>query len=205
MSAPEAHVRARRCRAQGGSRRNLSFYYGDFRALKDINMPVHEQQGHRADRPVGLRQVHLPALLQPHARPLSGQPLRRRDPSAPGQHQPAGDAASTRSRCACASAWCSRSPTRSRRSIFENVAYGLRVRGEALAPPPRGEGRAGAAGRCAVGRGQGPAARAGVQSFRRAAAAPVHRARARDRPGDPAVRRADLGARPDRHGLASRS
>ena len=70
-----------------------------------------------------------------------------------------------------------------------------------LAPAHRGEGRAGAAGRGAVGRGQGPAAPAGVQSLRRPAAAPVHRPRARDRPGDAAVRRADLGARPDRHGL----
>ena len=38
-------------------------------------------------------------------------------------------AASTRSKCACASAWCSRSPIRFPKSIFENVAYGLRVRG----------------------------------------------------------------------------
>ena len=93
--------------------RALNFYYGDFQALKGINMPVYEKQGDRADRPVGLRQVDVPALLQPHARPLSGQPLRGRDPAAPGQHQPAGARASTRSRCACASAWCSRSRTRS--------------------------------------------------------------------------------------------
>jgi ABC transporter len=36
-----------------------------------------------------MRQVDLPALLQPHARPLPGQPLRGRDPALPGQYQPA--------------------------------------------------------------------------------------------------------------------
>ena len=72
------------------------------------------EPGHGADRAVGLRQVDLPALLQPHARPLSGQPLRRRDRALPGRHQPARRTTSTRSRCACASAWCSRSPIRSR-------------------------------------------------------------------------------------------
>ena len=45
------------------------------------------EEGDGADRSVGLRQVHLPALLQPHARPLSGQPLRGRDHALPGQHQ----------------------------------------------------------------------------------------------------------------------
>ena len=53
------------------------------------------------------------------------------------------------------------------KSVFENVAYRLRVRGEGLAPAHRGEGRAGAERRGAVGRGQGPAAPAGVQSVRR--------------------------------------
>jgi phosphate transport system ATP-binding protein len=38
-----------------------------------------------------------------------------------------------------------------------------------------------------------------AQPLRRPAAAPVHRPRAGDRSRDPALRRADLGARPDRH------
>jgi ABC-type glutathione transport system ATPase component len=53
-------------------------------------MPIYEA-GDGADRPVGLRQVDAAALLQPHARPVSGQPLRRRRHRAPsGQHQSAG-------------------------------------------------------------------------------------------------------------------
>jgi hypothetical protein len=38
----------------------LDFYYGQLKAL---------------NRPFGLRQEHVPALLQPHARPDAGQPL----------------------------------------------------------------------------------------------------------------------------------
>ena len=33
--------------------KNLDFYYGDFQALKGINMPLYEKQGHGADRPSG--------------------------------------------------------------------------------------------------------------------------------------------------------
>ncbi len=36
------------------------------------------EEGDRADRSLGLRQVDAAALLQPHARPVSGQPLRGR-------------------------------------------------------------------------------------------------------------------------------
>jgi ABC-type phosphate transport system ATPase subunit len=60
------------------------------------------------------------------------------------------------------------------KTVFENVAYGLRVRGERSRG--RGEGGAGAARRSAVGRGEGAPAPARLQSFRRSAAAPVHRA-----------------------------
>ena len=86
------------------------------------------------------------------------------------------------------------------KSIFENVAYGLRVRGLRSNARARGGGRAGAAARRDLGRGQGPPVELRPVAVRRPAAAPVHRARARDRTRDPAVRRADLGARPDRDG-----
>ena len=85
------------------------------------------------------------------------------------------------------------------KSIFENVAYGMRVRSINRKAIARREGREGAARRGAVGRGEGPPARPGLQPLRRPAAAPVHRPRARDRPGDPALRRADLRPGPDRH------
>ena len=67
------------------------------------------------------------------------------------------------------------------KSIYDNIAYGLRLNRMAanraeLDEPCRGE----PARRRAVGRGEGPAARIGAGALGRAAAAPVHRARARD-------------------------
>ena len=47
--------------------------------------------------------------------------------------------------------------------------------------------------------------RLGARAVRRPAAAAVHRARAGDQAGDPAVRRADVGARSDRHRARSKS
>ena len=108
---------------------------------------------------------------------------------------------STSSRCARASAWCSRSRTRSPRSIYDNVAYGPRIHGlaadraeldEIVHNEPRARGP--------VGRGQGPARPAGHRALRRAAAATVHRARHRRQPGGHPHGRALLGARPDRDG-----
>ncbi len=52
--------------------RDLNFYYGKFHALKNINLDIPEKQGHGLHRPVGLRQVHPAAHLQPHV--LSSTP-----------------------------------------------------------------------------------------------------------------------------------
>ena len=59
--------------------RNLNFYYGGFQALKNINLDIPERQGHRLHRPVGLRQVHPAAHLQPHVRAVPRAARRRRD------------------------------------------------------------------------------------------------------------------------------
>ena len=84
-------------------------------------------QRDRADRPLGLRQVDLPALHQPDERHHPDRPRHRLDPAR--RAWTSTTRASTWSSCAPASAWCSRSPTPSRRSIFENVAYGPRIHG----------------------------------------------------------------------------
>ena len=42
MSAPETHMSE--MLVTKAESRKLSFYYGDFRALKDITMPVHERK-----------------------------------------------------------------------------------------------------------------------------------------------------------------
>ena len=47
----------------------LSFYYGAFRAVKDVSIAFEPKQHHRPHRPVGLRQVDAAADDQPHERP----------------------------------------------------------------------------------------------------------------------------------------
>ncbi len=37
--------------------RNLNFYYGQTRALKDVSLNLYQGSGHGVHRPVGLRQV----------------------------------------------------------------------------------------------------------------------------------------------------
>ena len=82
-------------------------------------------------------------------------------------------------------------------SIYSNVAFGLRLNG--YKGNMAEQGRAGAARRRAVGRGQGQAAHERPVAVRRPAAAAVHRPRHRHRAGSAADGRALLGARPDRH------
>ena len=85
------------------------------------------------------------------------------------------------------------------KSIYENVAYGLRIAGEK--PPPgarRGRGEE-PEGRRAVGRGQGPAQGQRAEPVRRSAAATVHCAHPCRRAGGGADGRAVLGAGPDCH------
>ena len=75
---------------------------------------------------------------------------------------------------------------------------GLRPAAQRLPGQPRREGRAGAARRGPVGRGQGQARNERPVAFGRPAAAAVHRPRHRHRAGGAADGRAVLGARPDR-------
>ncbi len=198
MSAPETHMSE--MLVTKAESRKLSFYYGDFRALKDINMPVHERKVTALIGPSGcgkstfLRCFNRMHDLYPGNR-YEGEIVLQPDNTnllASGV-----DPIEVRMRIGMVF----QKPNPFPKTVFENVAYGLRVRGEGSRRRLEEKVETRAAGRCALERGQGSPAPAGVQSFRRAAAAPVHRARPRDRSGAVAVRRADLGARPDRHGL----
>ena len=92
--------------------RDLNVFYGDFHAVHDVNLDVRQERDHRADRPVGLRQVDRAALPEPDERPGRRRPRRGQGDLPRPEHLRA--RASTRSRSAPTSAWCSRSPTRSR-------------------------------------------------------------------------------------------
>ena len=52
---------------------DLSVYYGDFRAVRDVTLPILRERDHGADRPVGLRQDHVPPLPEPDERPDRGR------------------------------------------------------------------------------------------------------------------------------------
>ena len=80
--------------------------------------------------------------------------------------------------CASGSAWCSRSPRHFPMSIFDNVAFGLRLSRRITRSELDRPGRGGAAGCGDVGRGEGQAARGRPRPVRRPAAAPVHCAHA---------------------------
>jgi hypothetical protein len=134
------------------------------------------QRGDRVHRPVGLRQVDLPALHQPHE---------RHHPDLLGSRATSGSMARTSTtsrstRCSCAprSAWSSRSPTR---SPSRSTTTSPTRRVSTASPPTRRSStrssRAALKGAGAVEGGRRPSRPAGHRAFRRSAAAPVHRAR----------------------------
>ena len=83
------------------------------------------------------------------------------------------------------------------KSIFENVAFGLRFTGSGTAA----SSTSGSRQHCAAALWEEVKDRLPSRhgALRRPAAAAVHRPRAGHRSGNPAVRRTDFGARPDRH------
>ena len=172
----------RRRPGQGGGRRPRASSTARHHALKDLNDPDRRAAGDRADRPVGLRQEHVPALLQPHARPAAGDALRGQHHAASGRHEPRRAAASTRSRCACASAWCSRSRIRSRSRSSRTSPTGC---GCAASRKPRDAGtkrvEKALRGAALWDEVKDRLQRLGARAVRRPDAAPVHRARARRR------------------------
>ena len=153
------------------------------------------RRGHRADRPVGLRQVDVPADAQPHARahprrrPRRQDPARRRRTSTP----PGMRAQQIRLRVGMVFQKPNPFPAM---SIRENVLAGLklaRIGCDDKDGARRGVARAGQP----LEGGARPARPAGRRAVRRPAAAALHR----PQPGRAAQRAADgravLGARPD--------
>ena len=116
-------------------------------AVKDVNVDDPAQQGHGADRLLGLRQVDVPALAQPHARAdRRARASRARSRSTARTSTPP---TSTRSRCAARSAWSSRRPTRSRRCRSTTTSPpGLKLNSRKHEEGRHGRGRR--AARCAA-------------------------------------------------------
>ena len=127
MSAPETHMSE--MLVTKAESRKLSFYYGDFRALKDINMPVHERKVTALIGPSGcgkstfLRCFNRMHDLYPNNR-YEGEI--RLYPDDTNLLAPGVDPIEVRMRLSMVF----QKPNPFPKSIYENVAYGLRVRGE---------------------------------------------------------------------------
>jgi phosphate transport system ATP-binding protein len=127
MSAPETHmseVLTAKAEAKG-----LSFYYGDFRALKNISMPVHE---HKVTALIGPSGCGKSTFLRCFNRMHDLYPGNRYEgeirlhPDNVNVLAPSVDPIEVRIR----NSMVFQKPNPFPKSIFENVAYGLRVRGE---------------------------------------------------------------------------
>ena len=109
--------------------RNLSFYYGDFNALKNINMPVHEKRVTALIGPSGCgKSTFLRSFNRMHdlyaGNRYEGEI--RMFPDDVNVLAPTVDPIEVRMRISMV---CQK-PKPFPKSIYENVAYGLRVRGE---------------------------------------------------------------------------
>ena len=163
----------------------LNFYYGDFQALKGIDFPVEKNQVTALIGPSGcgkstfLRCFNRMHDLYPGHR-YDGS-IRLHPDEVDLLHKSV-DPIEVRMRISMVF----QKPNPFPKSIFENVAYGLKVRGERnrTARLRRARLCRRAQGQRAVERGQGPPGRTGGQSFWRPAAAPVHCTRTGHRPRD---------------------
>jgi phosphate transport system ATP-binding protein len=102
--------------------RNLNFYYGKFHALK-TSTSTSRAQGHRLHRPVGLRQEHAAAHLQPHVRAVPGAARRRRDPAGRRERARPQDVTLIRAKVGMVF----QKPTPFPMSIYDNIAFGVRL------------------------------------------------------------------------------
>ena len=123
MTAPETAV------ALKAEAKNLSFYYGDFHALKSLNMPVHDKKVTALIGPSGCGKS---TFLRCFNRMHDLYPGNRYDgdirlfPDDTNILEKSVDPIEVRMRISMVF----QKPNPFPKSIFENVAYGLRVRGE---------------------------------------------------------------------------
>jgi phosphate transport system ATP-binding protein len=123
MTAPDAGL------ATKAEVRNLSFYYGDFHALKGLNMPVHDRKVTALIGPSGcgkstfLRCFNRMHDLYPGTRYEGDILLHPDNTNLLGKNV---DPIEVRMRISMVF----QKPNPFPKSIYENVAYGLRVRGE---------------------------------------------------------------------------
>ena len=183
------------------SARNFNFYYGAFHALKNINIEILRDARDRVHRAVGLRQVDVPALLQPHVSSSTRSSAPRGSSCSTGRNILAQGRGPDRS--------CARDSRhgvpeahavpdvhlrqhRLRRVVAREAGQGPDGRAGGMGPAQRA--RCGTRSRTCLGQSWHAVCPAGSSS------ACASRARIAVKPRGPAPRRADLRARPHRDG-----
>ncbi len=140
------------------------------RRCSDISLTHPAEEGHRLHRPVRLRQVDAAALLQPHERPDRRLPHRRARSASTARTSTTSDVDVAQLRRRVGMVFQKSNPFP--KTIYENVAYGLRLAGINKQARARRDRRVGLQGGGAVGRGQGPPGGYRARPVGRPAAAP---------------------------------
>ena len=133
---------------------NLNFYYGTFQALHGISLDVHANKVTAFIGPSGCGKSTFLRTLNRMNETIKGHPRRRRDPA--GRRKYSGDGSDRT--CAGASGMVFQRPNPFPKSIFDNIAYGLRINGMGKRSDDARSAWSEPAPRRAVGRGQGQAA-----------------------------------------------
>ena len=107
--------------------KDLNLYYGDNHALKDISIRDTRQQDNRPDRPLRLRQEHLPQDAQPHERPGARRAASTGEVLYNGENIYGKDVDVTRLRKQIGMVFQKANPFPM--SIYDNIAYGPRTHG----------------------------------------------------------------------------
>ena len=112
--------------------KDLTFFYGDEARAREHLHRHPGEPGHRLHRSVGLRQEHVPAHAEPHERHRPRRRASRADVQIDGQDIYHGemDVVALRRRVGMVFQRSNPFP----KSIFENIAYGLRINGMADEP-----------------------------------------------------------------------
>ncbi len=149
---------------------DVSVFYGDYEAVRGTTMPIAHNQITAMIGPSGCGKSHHPAGAQPDERPDPRGPCRGRV-TYHGQdlYAPDVDPIEVRRRIGMVF----QKPNPFPKSIYDNVAYGLRINGIKATTWTTWSSRR-CAGR-ALGRGEGQAQDQRPGALRRPAAAPLHR------------------------------
>ena len=161
---------------------NVDFYYGKTKALHGVSLPIREKLVTAFIGPSGCGKSTLLRCLNRMNDLVEGTRVGAGSIRISGVdiNDPSVDVIELRKRVGMVFQKSNPFP----KSIYENVVYGLRLQGLNDKGEAGRDGRAQPARRGLVGRGAGPAAHQCAGTFRRPAAAAVHRARHRGRAGN---------------------